>query len=71
MKPGVQPDETLTCENCGRHGAIQFDDRALCEECYENMGSCCPEFGGFDLWQEPADEKKKAGERILPAEHTE
>ncbi|MBA4149507.1 MAG: hypothetical protein H0X66_15445 [Verrucomicrobia bacterium] len=48
--PEVQPDETLVCENCGKHGAIQFGDLQLCEECYQNMGSCCPEFGGFDLW---------------------
>src|SRR5215213_7300266 len=55
VTPKVQSDKTLICENCGRYGAIQFGDRRLCDECYETMGSCCPEFGGFDLWEDKVE----------------
>lgn len=44
--------DTLVCEVCGKFDAIQIGDRVLCTDCYQNAGSCCPEFGSFDLWQD-------------------
>jgi hypothetical protein len=38
----LKPDENLTCDECGRYGAIDFGVRKLCPDCYENSGSCCP-----------------------------
>lgn len=38
-------NENLACDECGRFGAIDFDGRKLCPDCYEHSGSCCPEFG--------------------------
>jgi len=46
-----QFDENAVYEWCGKFGAFQFGDRRLCAECYEAMGSCCPEFGGYDQWK--------------------
>jgi len=43
-------DESARCDDCGRFGAFDLGDRRLCEECYRGCGSCCPEFGGHDLW---------------------
>ncbi len=44
-------EENDTCDCCGRFGAYGFGDRSLCLECYEEAGSCCPEFGSQDLWR--------------------
>lgn len=41
----LQPDDNLSCDECGRFGAIDFGQRKLCPDCYEHCGSCCPEFG--------------------------
>ena len=42
-------DESVTCDICGRFGAIQMGDRVICPDCYgQNCGSCCPEFGKKD-----------------------
>jgi hypothetical protein len=43
---GIRFDEEAACEQCGRFGAYQFDGKLLCAECYEQHGSCCPEFEG-------------------------
>jgi hypothetical protein len=45
-------DENVACERCGRFGAYRFDGESLCADCYELRGSCCPEFGADDAWQE-------------------
>ncbi len=37
--------EEKACEQCGRYGAFEFSGTALCEDCYQGCGSCCP---GFD-----------------------
>jgi hypothetical protein len=37
-------------------GAFHFEKRQLCAECYQEFGSCCPEFGKNELWTPPADE---------------
>ena len=47
-------DDDAQCNDCGRFGAFDLGDRHLCEDCYRGCGSCCPEFGGHDLW---ADEE--------------
>lgn len=44
-------DENLTCDECGRYGAIDFGERKLCPDCYESCGSCCPEFGKEEVEQ--------------------
>lgn len=48
-------DENAVCEVCGRFGAFEVGDRKLCVDCYQNAGSCCPEFGADDLWQQRED----------------
>jgi hypothetical protein len=42
----------MECRFCGRPTEIVLDDMPICEDCYEERGSCCLEFGGDDLWQE-------------------
>jgi hypothetical protein len=39
-----------SCERCGSPRAVKVGARWLCENCYVEAGSCCPEFGGDDLW---------------------
>lgn len=44
----ILPDEavqTACCDLCGRPGASRFADRWICDTCYCESGSCCPEFG--------------------------
>ena len=41
----VRLEEDLVCDECGRYGAVDFGERKLCADCYETLGSCCPEFG--------------------------
>jgi hypothetical protein len=49
------------CERCGAPEAMQFGDHWVCEDCYGLRGSCCPEFGADDLWEErqSSEDKKK------------
>ncbi len=54
----VVSDEALVCDVCGRFGAVRIGDRALCVDCYQECGSCCPEFGKDDLWSFPEDKGK-------------
>jgi hypothetical protein len=35
--------ESVTCEVCGKFGAVEFGDRSLCPDCYQSCGSCCSE----------------------------
>ena len=46
-------DDRATCHGCGRFGAYLFDGEHLCADCYEQHGSCCPEFG-----RETSDEQE-------------
>jgi hypothetical protein len=48
--PKPQFQEDAVCEVCGKYGAYIFAGKALCADCYEAGGSCCPGFG-------PAQEK--------------
>lgn len=57
-----------TCDRCGRPAAIKVGDEFFCEECYQLPGSCCPEFGGEDIWEvkEPPREpgrNRRAGDQ--------
>jgi hypothetical protein len=55
------PSETTPgnyCERCGTANAVKVGARWLCENCYVEAGSCCPEFGADDLWD--FDETKPA-----------
>ena len=41
----TKSQEELTCDECGRYGAVSFGEKKLCLDCYGSYGSCCPEFG--------------------------
>ena len=47
------------CDTCGASGAVNVGDRWLCESCYVEAGSCCLEFGGIDLWEDPSGTKQR------------
>lgn len=49
---GQIADENQTCERCGKFGALDWGGAFLCPECSEISGSCCPEFGADDRWQD-------------------
>lgn len=53
----------MDCSICGRPNAQLIGGRPICEQCYENAGSCCLEFGGDDLWQR---QEQDAGESRSP-----
>ena len=46
-------DENVVCERCGRFGALEFTGTKLCADCYQQAGSCCPEFNEDDLRETP------------------
>jgi hypothetical protein len=60
----------MVCQFCGRATEIRLGDLAICEECYQAAGSCCPEFGAADLWgargQEPAADADGSPPREVP-----
>lgn len=37
----IKTEEQLTCDECGRFGAMEVADQKLCPECYSNSGACC------------------------------
>lgn len=43
MNAEFRLNENIPCAECGRFGAFPFDGIALCGDCYEQRGSCCPE----------------------------
>jgi hypothetical protein len=53
----MERDENLRCDTCGVFGAFDLGDRHLCEDCYRQCGSCCPEFGAHDLWKDDDQEE--------------
>lgn len=57
-------DTAIACERCGKSGATAMGDRVLCRDCYFACSSCCPEFGGDDLWQ--AIDSKQATDKENP-----
>lgn len=46
----------MECQICGRPTTLLIGGQPICEECYQEVGSCCPEFGGDDLWQQRDNE---------------
>ncbi|PTY07159.1 hypothetical protein DB347_07555 [Opitutaceae bacterium EW11] len=56
--PGPQAE--LICAECGASGAHEIAGTVLCERCYAEKGSCCPEFGKDDLWTENGGERSCA-----------
>jgi hypothetical protein len=48
MNRELQPEAHLTCDKCGRFGALDFGAQKLCPDCYGTSCSCCPEFGCED-----------------------
>jgi hypothetical protein len=62
LESKVPLNDNAACESCGRFGAIEIGERRLCPDCYESAGSCCPEFGKDDRWQdrEKQNETKEA-----------
>lgn len=55
----LQLDSAAVCDRCGRLGVFHFEQGRLCAECYQECGSCCPEFGQDDLWTSPANDAIK------------
>jgi hypothetical protein len=51
-RSGSAPSDVAgqSCERCGAPRAVKVGARWLCESCYIEAGSCCPEFGADDLW---------------------
>lgn len=45
MNAEIKPDESLTCDECGCFGAMDFGGKKICTDCYGTKCSCCPEFG--------------------------
>ena len=48
----------MECSSCGKPTELVVGGIPICEECYENAGSCCLEFGGDDLWQKREEESE-------------
>lgn len=49
------------CERCGAIPALKIGARWICESCYVEAGSCCPEFGADDLWVVDEAKERSAG----------
>lgn len=58
-KDEARKQKPESCDRCGRPGVAKIENEWLCEECYQRMGSCCPEFGGDDLWEVDEGEEKE------------
>jgi transaldolase len=46
----------MECHFCGRPTTLLLGGMPVCEDCYQNAGSCCLEFGADDLWEGPQEE---------------
>lgn len=62
MMAAPAANDDLICDECGRYGALDFDARQLCPDCYECSGSCCPEFGKVE--PEQGDAAAPTGENF-------
>ena len=54
----------MECQFCGRPTEIVLGGVPVCEECYQNAGSCCLEFGGEDLWAAREEPKGAPGSNL-------
>lgn len=48
MSGEIKIKEELTCDECGRYGALDFGEKKLCADCYGTSCACCPGFGRED-----------------------
>ncbi len=48
------PPPERTCIDCGAPVEAPVGGVAICDNCLSTRGSCCPEFGAFDLTEEAA-----------------
>jgi hypothetical protein len=46
----------MDCKFCGNPTSLMIGDMPICENCYNNAGSCCREFGDDDLWRDAKGE---------------
>lgn len=51
----------MECRFCGKPTTLLVGGAPICEDCCQNAGSCCREFGGDDLWQQRNDEESEHG----------
>ncbi len=54
QKPAVVEEHSdVVCSRCGNPGAeVIYGDLKVCSDCYYIYGSCCLEFGAYDLWSQ-------------------
>jgi hypothetical protein len=57
------------CDVCGKFGSFDFGDTNLCSDCYQQRGSCCVEFGGYDLWNDDKNQNEQEMKKNL--KHTD
>jgi len=52
QKPAAGEEQSdAVCSRCGNFGAeVIYGDLKVCRDCYYIYGSCCLEFGAYDLW---------------------
>jgi hypothetical protein len=41
MNENTLMQQPSVCEVCGNFEALEFGDRRICADCYQNSGSCC------------------------------
>lgn len=58
-RPVTETARELVCDKCGRPAEFEIGGIRVCGECYELYGSCCVEFGGYDLWREDGPPEPK------------
>lgn len=39
-----EKERLWACSRCGRPTTLRIADQPLCEQCYQEAGSCCTEF---------------------------
>jgi hypothetical protein len=50
-RSAVEEQSDAVCSRCGNFGAeVIYGDLEICRDCYYIYGSCCLEFGAYDLW---------------------
>jgi len=59
-KTRQQSPPKLTCIDCGAPVEAPVGGIAICDNCLSTRGSCCPEFGAFDLTGEAATPREYA-----------
>lgn len=60
VRRNVEGGSAVECSICGRPTTLLIGGQPTCEQCYENAGSCCLEFGGEDLWQRQEEDSHES-----------